>query len=97
MSDALKRFETRQGKTFEVETLPSKTEPKHKNRLIGCPLEWLKRVIPLVESPEQLAFTLWLHRRRVVYGQEWFTVPNRELNEELGLSRYIKTSSPTSP
>jgi hypothetical protein len=91
MSDPLKRFETRHGKTFEVETLSSKTEPKRQNRLVGCPLEWLKRVIPIVESKGQLAFTIWLHRRRIVYGQEWFTVPNHELEEELGVSRFAKS------
>ena len=31
---------------------------------IGCPLEWLKCVIPVVQSKEQLAVAIWLHRRR---------------------------------
>jgi hypothetical protein len=59
-------------------------------RLVGCPVAWLKRVLPLVRSKEQLAIALWLHRRRAVCGSEVFSVPNRELDEELGLSRYSK-------
>ena len=90
MTSSLTRFETRHGKTFEVGALPSKAEPKRTNRYIGCPIAWLKRVIPLVESKEQLAFALWLHRRRAICGKDWFTTPNRELYEELGVTRFTK-------
>jgi hypothetical protein len=86
----LTRFETRHKRTFEVETLPSKTTPKQKDRYIGCPVAWLKRVLPIVESEYELAFAIWLHRRRTVCGSEWFTVPNRELYQELGVSRFTK-------
>jgi hypothetical protein len=58
--------------------------------LIGCPVVWLKRVLPLVHSKEQLAVAVWLHRRRAVCRSEVFSVPNRELHEELGLSRWTK-------
>jgi hypothetical protein len=60
------------------------------DRYIGCPVAWLKRVLPLVRSKEQLAIALWLHRRRAVCGSDLFTVPNRELYEELGLTRFAK-------
>lgn len=57
---------------------------------IGCPVAWLKRVLPLVKSKEQLAIAIYLHRRHAVCGSKVFTVPNRELYEELGLSRFAK-------
>ena len=83
----------RGGRKIEVETLPSRVVPKRyqrENRHIGCPLEWLKRVLPLVKSKEQLAVALWLHRRRAVCRNEVFTVPNQELGKELGLGRLVK-------
>ena len=57
---------------------------------IGCPVEWLKRVLRLVNTKEQLAVAIWLHRRRVVCHNEPFTVPNKALREDLGLSRQVK-------
>jgi DNA-binding GntR family transcriptional regulator len=46
--------------------------------------------LPLVHSKEQLAVAIWLHRRRTICGSKLFSVPNRELYEELGLSRWTK-------
>jgi hypothetical protein len=43
-------------------------------------------VLSLVKRKEQLAIALYLHRRRTVCDSEVFTVPNRELYEELGLA-----------
>jgi hypothetical protein len=63
---------------------------RRKEPYIGCPVAWLKRVLPLMQSAEQLAVALWLHRRQVVEGQEWFSVPNVTLEEELGISRHVK-------
>jgi hypothetical protein len=64
---------------------------KTTSRLIGCPVAWLKRVIPLAGSPAQLAILIWLHRRRVVCGgKKWFTVPAKNLEEDLGLSRFTR-------
>jgi hypothetical protein len=57
---------------------------------IGCPLAWLKRVLPIVDSSEQLAVALYLHRRRAVYGCNPFTVPNDALHADLGISRFVK-------
>jgi|SRR5262245_49992246 hypothetical protein len=82
----------RDGRRIEVETLESRVVPKRRraDQHIGCPLEWLKRVLPLVSTKEQLAVALWLHRRRVVCHNEPFTVPNKALQEDLGLSREVK-------
>ena len=60
-----------------------------RNHHIGCPLEWLKRVLPLVNSKEQLAVAIWLHRRRAVCRNELFTVPNQDLHA-CGISRKVK-------
>ena len=76
-----------------METLPSRVVPKQRRRAnhhIGCSLEWLKRVLPLVKTKEQLAVAIWLQRRRAVCRSELFTVPNQELRVDLGLSRKIK-------
>jgi len=52
---------------------------------------WLKRVLPLVSSAEQLAIVLWLFRRqKVCRSKEWFSVPAKALDEELGLSRFTR-------
>jgi hypothetical protein len=82
----------RDGQRIEVETLESRAVPKRRrpDQHIGCPLEWLKRVLPLVKTKEQLAVALWLHRRRAVCRNALFTVPNKGLQEDLGLSRKVK-------
>ena len=82
----------RDGRRIEVETLESRVGRKrrHADQHIGCRLEWLKRVLPLAETKEQLAVAIWLHRRRAVCRNELFTVPNQELHEDLGLSRKVK-------
>jgi hypothetical protein len=86
-------YEIRNGRRIEVETLESNVTPKRRrqaNPHIGCPLEWLKRVIPFIATKEQLAVAIWLHRRRAVCGSELFTVPNKALFEDLGVSRLVK-------
>jgi hypothetical protein len=82
----------RDGRRVEVETPPSRVTPTRRraDRHIGCPVEWLKRVLPLVQSKEQLAIAIWLHRRRVISRCDLFTVPNEALWQDLGLSRYVK-------
>ena len=60
------------------------------DRLIGCPVAWLLRVLPVVRSPKQLVVAIWLWRRRVVCGnRDTFSVPNGEL-ERWGISRQAK-------
>lgn len=90
--DDLNKFVTRNGRRIAIGTVPSKAEPKkrHAHHHIGCPVEWLKRVIPVVRSKEQLAVALWLQRRHAVCRSELFEVPNKTLHEELGLSREVK-------
>lgn len=86
-------FVFRNGRRIEVETLPSSVAPKQRqrgNHHIGCSLEWLKRVLPLVKTKKQLVIAIWLQRRRAVCRSELFTVPNEELRVDLGLSRKIK-------
>jgi hypothetical protein len=80
------------GRRIEMEILPSHVTPKRRraDQYIGCPLEWLKRILPLVKSPEQLAVAIWLHRRRAVCRNEVFTVPNQELHAELDIGRLVK-------
>jgi hypothetical protein len=82
----------REGRRIEVDTLPSRVTPRRQqaDRFFGCPLEWVKRVIPVVQSKEQLAVAIWLYRRRIVCKCELFDVPNDTLREELGLSRKVK-------
>jgi DNA-binding MarR family transcriptional regulator len=55
---------------------------------IGCPLSWLNRVWPLVQSEGQLVTALWLYRRHSLSKEETFRVPAGTLLEELGVGRY---------
>src|SRR5262245_34165057 len=82
----------REGRRIEVETLPSRVAPRRRpaDAYIGCPLEWMKRVIPAVRGRDQLAVAIWLHRRRAICRSNLFTVPNDALQQELGLSRKVK-------
>lgn len=83
----------RNGRRIEVETLPSRAAPKRRQRsdqLLGCPLRWAKRVIPVVQSKEQLAVAIWLYRRRAVCKRELFDAPNDTLHKELGINRHVK-------
>jgi hypothetical protein len=81
----------RDGQKIEVGTLNRVTPKRQRaDRHIGCPVEWLKRVLPLVQSKEQLAAAIWLHRRRALCRSDLFTVPNDALREDLGLSRHVK-------
>ena len=84
------------GKLLEVETFLAPGTPKRRrrtDRLIGCPLEWARRIIPVVRSKEQAIVAIWLHRRQAVCKRELFDVPNKTLQEELGLSRFVKYST----
>ena len=82
----------RDGQCIEVETLPSRITPRRRrtDNHIGCPVEWLKRIFPLMNSKEQLVIAIWLHRRRKVCGSDLFTVPNNALEMDLGLGRQAK-------
>jgi hypothetical protein len=57
---------------------------------VGCPVWWLLRVLPVVESKTQLTVALYLWRRRIVCGNhKTFGVPNGEL-KSWGVSRKVK-------
>lgn len=87
----ISRFVTRAGRRIEVEVLDTGVAPKErKEKIIGCPPEWLRRVIPIVNTKEQLAVALWVYKRSKVCKTEWFSVSNELLQIELGLSRKIK-------
>jgi DNA-binding MarR family transcriptional regulator len=81
---------TRQGKRIEVETVETNPRRRRTDRYIGCPLTWMKRVMSIMKTPQQLAVAVWLHRRRAICGNDLFTVPNQELRKELGLTRQVK-------
>jgi hypothetical protein len=93
-------FVTRHNRRIEVEDL--EVPPQHKrttrthttgatkDRFIGCPIWWLRRVRPAVTKRDQLVVAIYLWRRRVVCGnRETFDVPNGEL-KAWGISRKIK-------
>ena len=76
--DAALGYVMRHGKRIEVETLNTGVTPRKRRserHSIGCPVEWLKHVLPIVGSKQELAIAIWLHRRRAVYGNELFAVP----------------------
>jgi hypothetical protein len=56
---------------------------------IGCPLEWLKRVVPRIKNKNQLIVMLVLYRRTILDRSKTVSLPNGEL-DELGVSRYAK-------
>jgi hypothetical protein len=67
-----------------------KQRRKPNEHLIGCPIWWLQRVLPVVSSKNQLVVAIYLWRRRVVCGDhKTFDVPNGEL-KSLGISRKVK-------
>jgi hypothetical protein len=83
-------YVVRHGRCVEVETLDTGSKRRRTSPHIGCPVAWLRRVLPLVRSKEQLAIALWLYRRSTVCGGGWFNAPNAELERDLGLSRHTK-------
>jgi hypothetical protein len=66
---------------------------KHVSRrpnFIGCPLPWLKRVLPAVQSAGQLAVALYVYRRTKICGSKTVILSNAELELKLGVSRFTK-------
>jgi hypothetical protein len=58
--------------------------------LVGCPMEWLKQVLPHVRGECQLTVALLLYRRWVICGRHrTFDFPNADLNR-LGIHRAVK-------
>jgi hypothetical protein len=88
----IKRFVTAHGRRIAVKTVETRTTPSKRrtNQHFGCPLEWVRRISPLVKSKDQLLVAIWLYRRRAVCQRDLFDVPNETLRTELGLSRKAK-------
>jgi hypothetical protein len=60
------------------------------DNLIGCPMWWWQRVLPLVNTKGQLTVAIYLWRRRIVCGgRATFDLPNGEL-KSLGITRKVK-------
>ncbi len=57
---------------------------------IGCPVPWFAWVFPLAKGGNQLGLALYLYRRCCIYRSDAVTVPNSEVTELLGLSRWAK-------
>ena len=68
----------------------AKSKPKQAGRFIGCPLWWLKVVLPVVQSKNELVVALALWRLRTIYGRRTFTVANSYVLAELGTNRWTK-------
>jgi hypothetical protein len=85
-------YVVRNGRKIEVETAPTRGTVKKRRAdgHIGCPVAWLKRVLPLVKANEHVAIAIWLHRRRAICKSNWFSVPNDALLRELGIGRRAK-------
>jgi len=101
MNEEKPRYVWRHGKRIEVVTLnldgiaPPRRKRTHtsenpEDRLIGCPVWWLQRIRPALETIDQLIVGLYVWRRWVVCGKrKTFTVPNGEL-KAWGISRHVK-------
>jgi DNA polymerase family A len=91
----MSHFVVRHGRRIEVEEYkpdtgrPQKQKP-NKGHHIGCPTSWLKRVLPITRSGEQLALALWLYRRHKISGNAVLETPNTELYSDTGLTRFAK-------
>jgi hypothetical protein len=68
----------------------SSRDTEDASRLIGCPLWWLKAMLPVVHSANELAVALYLYRQRVVQGSRTIKLTNIRLTAELGINRFTK-------
>jgi hypothetical protein len=73
--------------------IPVKGDPLGRSEpklfFIGCPLPWLARVLPVVNSKDQLVVALYVYSRCEAYGSKTVPVPNYQL-AQLGISRQTK-------
>jgi hypothetical protein len=56
---------------------------------VGCPMSWLKLVLPHTKTAKQLAVASFLYRLRILRRSKTVSLPNGVL-ESLGISRYAK-------
>ena len=67
----------------------AKTEPRTAD-FVGCPMAWLKQVLPHIQGASQLVVAQLVYRRWVLCGRRrTFEFPNADLNR-LGISRPVK-------
>ena len=84
------------GRVIEVETLSTEKDgisvapAVSSSRHIGCPMWWLKAVLPVVHGKNEVAVALFLYRLRVIYRSRTVPVTNVRLFAELGIDRRTK-------
>jgi hypothetical protein len=89
-ADSLKITDIELEELLEQAHSPRSLKQIPNERLFGCPMWWLRRVLPVVVSKQQLVVAIYLWRRRTVCGDhKTFDVPNAELRS-LGISRKVK-------
>jgi hypothetical protein len=101
MTFDLKRFPTKPRALPDTVTLDTDVPAKKREgTIIGCPLEWARRVRSIVRTKDQMLVAIWLHRRLSICHKttkncpsKLFSVPNAKLRIELGVSREVKYST----
>jgi hypothetical protein len=93
MSSSLTRFETRHGRTFEVETLPSKAAPsktrqREADLFVKVPLQWADAATKAIGS-RQCFILIWLLHIAWKTKSTTFTLSNEAL-VRYGISREVK-------
>jgi DNA-binding MarR family transcriptional regulator len=61
------------------------------NALFGCPLWWVKAIIPLVHGKGELLVAIYLWRIRVISHSKTVVLGNSRLLDELGVDRFAKS------
>lgn len=92
----LNKFTTAEGRKrgscFSKKVTPDENNSKH----FGCPLDWVKRVEPLMKTKKQLLVAIWLYRQKSVRkakGAVWFDATSKALWEDLKISRKVKLAT----
>jgi CRP-like cAMP-binding protein len=68
----------------------SRTNSAGTPRHIGCPMDWLKWVYPVVRSKAELLVALYIYRLRSIQRSRTVKVSNTRLAAELGINRFAK-------
>jgi hypothetical protein len=95
VSETTKIFDRKHGVWLDVKTLPTtgertkKTRPRPDDRFFGCPIWWLRAVLPVVKGKSELVVAIYLFRLRHVTKSKTVVVPNKWLREN-GVSRFVK-------
>jgi hypothetical protein len=84
------------GKRIEVVTVESPDDGRTKatkappeERFFGCPIWWLRAVLPVVKSKGELVVAMYLFRLRHVTKNKTVVAPNKWL-KEMGIDRRRK-------